>query len=104
MEEKDYAQDSASDRDNGRNLSTVSHPYENGVNGTQDRAKKDVDLENGERLEREGSVESASEKIPWTFTRCIAIAALCGSYVGTSSTLNKPLYGLCIIILYLAHD
>lgn len=84
MDEKDHAE-SMSEKDAGRELSTSSHPNENDLNGTEQRVKKDVDLENGERVEREGSVDSY-QKIPWTFTRCVAIAALCGSYVGTLYT------------------
>lgn len=63
MEEKDHARDSGSSKENGRQLSNGSHLYENNLNGTEDRVKKDVELENGEHLERDDSIRSF-EKIP----------------------------------------
>ena len=77
MEEKDHAT-RASDSDKpDREPSNASHPYEENLNGTEERMKKDVELEGRQHLEREDSVESSSQ-IPWTFMRCVAIAACAG--------------------------
>ena len=74
MEKK--SSDSASDGKPDREMSEASHTS-NGLKPTDTNVgKRETDLEQA----REGA-KDASE-VQWTFKRCIAIAALCGSYVG----------------------
>ena len=57
------------------------------------RELTNVELESAEHVERDSSTTSAesNQKIPWTFTRCIAVAPLCGSYAGRLFAERSPM-------------
>lgn len=76
MNEKNHKYDAASDNQADRASSDVS--YTEDVLGPRETnvAKETVDLEHGQAGAKDAG------QVQWTFTRCIAIAALCGSYVG----------------------
>lgn len=72
------------------------------TNGNE-KAKEDLNGENGAHdeqydhdLEKTGQTESG-EQVPWTFTRIIAIAALCTVYVGSQVLLYFVSAGLVYI-------
>lgn len=83
MEEKDRERDSASLKED-RAVSEASHNNQGQDLGDiyQHAKDQEADLEQGKEPQAENSRQSS--KVQWTFNRCVAIAALCGSYVGSS--------------------
>ena len=73
MEERDL--DEKTDRE-GSDASHVEQSHDLQATETQ-REKQAVDEEHGQPGAKD------AQEVQWTFKRCIAIAALCGSYVGT---------------------